>query len=460
MMHASGRSNRFVLAALALMCVGAVACHEDAVAPKVIQTPSGPMRDLGTVIVHVDMKNHRIEVTPVSATTNNLPPGVEARFFGSTSQIEYALTEGPTNTPLGGTDIEYHIRANISNLLDSAIGTNSPHTYPAVPQDTMGIYVYYAIPPYNFQSLAGPCAPSACTVVIDSADGAFPFTSGQPQQYVFWKAILEGGGTNAQVPGPFETNQTGTPGAGYFRHMAFHTHGNMTDFSFGLSVAAAWVDPQEARWKVSYVGDSLPTRLSLDDLRSEPDWRRLGTTGATTITPANCTPNTGACNLTLVGTAGDTLIFFRSDSLRASQSGYMAATLSLSTLTGAQPGVFMGLKDPVKLVQMGISTSTTGFTDSLGILLPAYSFPTVLGRTSYRIAKFTNVSAAIYSPAVSTTPLMTIPYASLPPAPVRGSGPPNYDRFFFFGNLTASAGATAATSLWSNVNYEIGAAAP
>ncbi|MEP7086827.1 MAG: hypothetical protein ABI884_05790 [Gemmatimonadota bacterium] len=459
MTHASVRSNRFVLAALALMCAGAVACHQDALGPKTIDTPSGPMRDLGTVIIDVDLKHHRWSARPAGGV-GNLPPGVSAAFYGAPPKIEYSLTEGPF-TDLGGGDIEYNIHANISNLLDWAIGTNSIHAYPAEPQDTMGVYVYFAIQPYNIKKLGSPCPAGQCTVTIDSADGQYPFIGPGTQKYVFWKTILEPGGTNAQRPGPFETNQSGlTGGINYFRRMSFRTTGNVSDFSFGLSIAAPWVEPNESRWKVFYLADSLPNRVSLDDLRSEPDWRRLGTTGSATITPAACAPNTGACTLSLAGTAGDTLIYYRSDSLRANQSGYMAATLSLSTLTGAQPGVFMGMKDPVKLVQLGISTGTTGFTDSLGILVPGYTFATVLGRSSYRIAKFTTDSAAIYSPAGSTTPLMKIPYASLPPAPVRGSGPPNYDRFFFFGNVTASVGSTSATSLWSNVNYEIGAAAP
>lgn len=456
----SGHSNRFVLASLALLLAGVAGCHDaESTAPKTVPTPSGPMRDLGTVLVHVDMKHHRITTEPLSSNVATAP-GVSARFFGTPTQIEYALAE-QNFTDLGSGNIEYNIHAGFANLLTFAIGTNSPHTYPSFPQDTMGVYVYFALLPGNITNLGGPCVSPACTVTVDSADGFYPFTSGTPQPYVFWKSILEGGGTNAQVPGPFETDQHTLPGGiNYYRRMSFRTHGNVTNFDFGIAMAAAWVDPNENRWKVSYLGDSIPTRTSLDVLHSDPDWRRLGTTGAVSITPAACAPVTGACNLTLVGTAGDTLIFYRSDSLRASQNGYIAATLSLSTLTGAEPGVFLGLKDPTKLAQLGISTSLTGFTDSTGTLLPLYSFPTVLGRTSYRVTKYGTDSASIFSPACCGVALMTIPYSALPPAPVRGSGPPNYDRFFFFGNITASVTSTAATSLWTTVNYEIGAAAP
>jgi hypothetical protein len=461
MMHVSGRWNRFVLATAALACVGAFGCRDAETSPKIIQTPSGPMRDLGTVIVDVDVKRGIVTVHPVSGSVD-LPPGVDAKYFGNDHEIQYRFSGVPQGTYPNG-DVDFNLHANFDNLLNFQIGTNSPYTYPNFPQDTMGVYVYFTIPPYQLTTLGGPCAPPTCRVDVDSADGTYPFTNGIPQPYHYWKTILEGGGTNGQTPGPFQTNQSTLPGAGhinYFRPFSFRTSPNVSTFRFSISMAAAWVDPQESRWKVFYVGDSIPTRDSLQALHSEPDWRRLGTTGSVSITPAACAPNTGACKLTLLATAGDSIMFYRSDSLRASQNGYIAATLSPSAMTGAEPGVFLGLKDPVKLVELGISTTLTGFTDSTGTLLPATTFLTDLGRTSYRVAKYGTDSASIFSPANSTAAIKTVLYSALPPAPVRGSGPPNYDRFFFFGNMTASAASTAATSLWSNVNYEIGAAEP
>jgi hypothetical protein len=76
------------------------------------------------------------------------------------------------------------------------------------------------------------------------------------------------------------------------------------------------------------------------------------------------------------------------------------------------------------------------------------------------VSKVGTTSAAIYSPANSTVPLVTIPYSSLTAAPARGGNPSDYDHFFFFGNVTQPLTSPDATSLWSNVNYEIGAAAP
>ncbi|MBA2685320.1 MAG: hypothetical protein H0U66_12605 [Gemmatimonadaceae bacterium] len=463
MTHASGRSNRFVLAALALMCVGAVACHDaESTAPKTVPTPQGPMLSVGTVMVHVDMKHHRITTSPISGSPM-LAPGVSGRFFGApTTEIEYALSEQPF-TDLGATDIEYNIHAGFSNLLDFAIGTNSPHTYPSFPQDTMGVYMYFIIAPANITSLSGPCSPPTCTVTIDSVDGAYPFSSTTPQPYVFFKTILETGGLNAQRPGPFKTDQSAIGGINYFRTMSFHTHGNVTDFTFGLSMAAAWVEPRENRWKVFYIADSLPNRTAFPNLRSEPDWRVLGTGGGvSTIQPANCTFGSG-CKLRLVSTTAsaspETLLYYRSDSLRASQSAYIAATTT-SSIASASPSIFLGLKDPDKLVQMGISTTLTGFTDSTGAFIPGSTVATNLGRTSYRVSKTGTTNASIFSPANSAVPLKTISYTSLPAAPGRGVNPGDYDRFFFFGNVTQPTTAADATSLWTDVNYEIGVAGP
>jgi hypothetical protein len=450
-MYRSTFLNR-LLSSLAA-CISLAACRDAATSPQ--HEPVPQFRNLGTVIVDVDLERGVVTVHPLDANPS-VARGVSAHFYGTTSQILHSLTS-LTKTPIGADGAEYHLQDRLTNLLGFAIGTNSPHTAPAFPQDTMGVFVYYSLPPYNFTSSGAPCP--ACTVSIDSADGAYPFTTVAAQPYVFFKTILEGNGPSDPLS---TTNQSASGGIDYFRTLHFRTSGSVTNFTFGLSVSAAWVDQNDSRWKVAYVADSVPTRSSLQHLISEPDWRRLGSTGAITITPAACVP--GSCLLTLVSTTTatgeDTLVFYRSDSLRASQSGYIAATLNLSTLTGAQPGVFLGLQDPARLAQVGISTLLTGFCDSTGTLLPEFSVATVLGRTTYRVAKYGTDSASIFSPAGSSVALVTIPYVSLPIAPPRQPGATGYDRFFFFGNLTRTVAATAATSLWANVSYEIGVSAP
>jgi hypothetical protein len=61
----------------------------------------------------------------------------------------------------------------------------------------------------------------------------------------------------------------------------------------------------------------------------------------------------------------------------------------------------------------------------------------------------------VYAPPDSVASVVRISYASLPAAPAKVL----FNRFFFFGNLTRSS-ANTASSLWTSVNYEVGAHAP
>jgi hypothetical protein len=241
-------------------------------------------------------------------------------------------------------------------------------------------------------------------------------------------------------------------------------------FSFGIAMMAPWVDPNESRWPVHYIADSLPNRanstLNLDaqKLRSEPDWRVLGSGGgAASIQAPLCVAETNTCQLRIVSTVAvaqpETLMYYRSDSLRASQDGYIAATMS-TPVTSDSASIFLGLMDPDKLLQLGISATVAGFTDSVGAFIPGATVSTTLASSSWRVSKFGTSSAQLFSPASSSVPLLTIPYASLPTAPMRPDPSVDYDRFFFFGNWTRPGAASSATSLWSNVNYEIGATGP
>jgi hypothetical protein len=458
MTHATNRIRKLALGSIALLAAGLGACHEDTVAPRTIPTPSGPMGDLGTYIVHVDVKHQTVDVHPAGQMVQT-PSGVDAQIYGAVGQIRHVFFLHSA-TPIGGTGAEYHLSEDLKNLLPFAIGTNSPHTFPTFPQDTMGVYVFLSIPVFNIRNISGACV-SGCSVVMDSADGAYPFSSPTPQPYMYWKTILESPSAAADSARAF-TDQTSLGGTHvhYFRNYNFLTTGSVTDFSFGLSVSAAWVDPNDNRWKVFYAGDSLPNRIGTDlqHLQSEPDWRVLGTGGGTaTIQPPACVANTGACQLQIVSGAPtigakDTLMYFRSDSVRASQSAYIQATMSTSLLGDpTKPSVFLGLKDPAKLVQMGISTTRTGFTDSTGAFVGT-TIPTDLSRTIYRVSKFGTDSAGLYT---NNSILLVVPYSALPAAPpLVGS-----DRFFFFGNITQTL-SVASTSLWSNVNYEIGSAFP
>jgi len=467
---------RFVLGLLACAAIGA--CHEEATSPRNHPIPIDQMHNLGTVIVDVDVKSGKTTQHALASSVEP-PPGVSARFFGSALQIEYLFSGQPQG--FASTDsVVFNLHGGVSNLMDFAIGTPSPHTWPAFPQDTIGIYVYYVFLPYNITYAANgedppvACPPGMCTVTVDSADGVYPFTGGAPQPYQYFKTILEGGGTNAGSPGAFETQQLGLfPGAiNYVRPFSFRTHAPagmlVRTFSFGISMMAPWVAPNESRWPVHYIADSLPNRVDLQNLRSEPDWRVLGSGGGTaTIQLPGCEAGTNSCQLQIVSTPAtftpETLLYYRSDSLQTTQDGYISATMS-TPVASDSASIFLGLMDSTKLVQLGISATEAGFTDSLGAFIPGSTVSTTLASSSWRVAKFGETSAAIYSPASSTTPLLTIPYASLPAAPKRAdpsaNPPTHYDRFFFFGNMTRPGAASAGTSLWSNVNYEIGATEP
>src|SRR5256885_13538156 len=105
-MYAFGRLNRFMLGSLAVTCAALLGCRgEQSTAPHMVPTPSGMMHDLGTVIVDVDLVHHTIKTHPVTSA-QRLPPGVSARFFGTKTQIEYALSEGPFNDFGGGPNIQ------------------------------------------------------------------------------------------------------------------------------------------------------------------------------------------------------------------------------------------------------------------------------------------------------------------------------------------------------------------
>lgn len=470
-MHGNGRLYRFVLGLVACLAIGA--CTEDSTGPGNHQIPIGQLQNLGTVIVDVDAQSGTVKMHPLGESVEP-PPGVSARFFGDVTQIRYFFAAQPHGSPAGA--VEFNLHGGFSNLLNFAIGTNTAHLWPLFPQDTIGVYVYYTFLPYNITSspAAGgdttPCP--LCTVAVDSADGVYPFTPpGAAQPYQYFKTILEGGGPSATDSGIFSTHQFGVfPGAiNYTRPFSFRATAPagqvVRTFSFGISMMAPWVEPNEARWPVHYIADSLPNRVTLQKLRSEPDWRVLGTGGgAATIQPPGCAAGTNTCQLRIISTPAppvqaETLMYYRSDSLRATQDGYIAATMTRPA-TSDSASIFLGLMDPDKLVQLGISATVAGFTDSTGAFIPGFTASTSTAGSSWRVSKIGNTSAAIFSPASNTTPFVTIPYASLPAAPRRVDPDVPYDRFFFFGNWTRPGSASTATSLWSSVNYEIGASAP
>lgn len=467
MTHAPGRFPRFALASLALVCAGAVGCH-DASAPHQPMPPVDQMANLGTVIVEVDMVHGTVQTHPLGQSVTP-PKGVSAEFYGLPGQINYTFGPGPvspvTLAPSG--DKLFILRARIENKLTFSVGTHVAHASAAFPADTMGLFVYLSTPPFLISGI-GPCA--GCTVTVDSVDGHAHFTDVN-QPYWYWRTILEPTDGVAHTGRDFTDQIVGvnavTGGIDYYRDFVFHTSPAVTNFSFGISASAAWVagNGTETHWIVSYLADSMPNRIgsgalsSATDLRSEPDWRFLGTAGAvtdTSITGTGCPSGTSCLRITsaLRPTAADTGSFFyyRSDSLGGTQDGFITATVS-TTAPAAIPTVFLGLQDNVKRAVVAMSGTQAGFIDATGAFLGTPFNPS--GMTSFRVAKHGNTDVSVYSPASSTTALTTVLYASLPPANPQVL---QYKLFFLFGNH--STNTTASTSLWSNVVYGIGSSGP
>jgi len=423
--------------------------------------PPDPAASLGTVIVEVNLRTRQVTTHP--ATSDRAPENVNLSLFGGTGTVSH-LFELTGNAPSAGNT--YILRDHLENVFNYAIGTNVAHVLGALPKDTMGVFVFLSIPPF---AIVG-CTPGpSCQVNADSGyDGAFQFTGSTPQPYMYFKTILEpsDGVAHRGLDYTDQSAANGGTGIDYFRSFAFRASPAITDFRFGVAVSAAKVKPNDSRWKLTYVGDSLPTRVgtSLADLRSEPDWRVNGNGGAvgdTSIVTTGCAGGASRC-LRIRSTtpsllaSPDSISFFRSDSVGSADSAYIAASLavsSLPSLNGA-PSIFLGMQDRTKLISFGIAQNSVGLCDASNSFVSGGSVtkdPTTV--SSWRIAKFAADSVVVYG---NGTRLLKLAYASLPAAPASASPNP----YFWFGNRVSwnlLFNPTNVTSLWSSVVYEIGA---
>ena len=338
----TGRRQCEVLALLALFCASMTSCRNDAIAPRGGVPPIDQMTNLGTTIVDVNLKTGEVVTHPLESAATTAK-GVDARFFGAPGTISHTFTLRGGAPTAGNT---FTLDDHIENAFSFPIGTHLPHATGVFPEDTMGVYVYMAVLP----TVTAGCTPSAtCSVAADSGeDGAFPFTTPTPQPYMFFKTILEAtdGVAHKGLDFTDQSPANGGTGINYFRSFSFRANPGVTNFKFGVSVSAAVVKPNEARWKVTYIGDSLPNRVgaTLTDLRSEPDWRRAANAGAvidTSIIATGCpaggttkclrissvTPSSGAL-------ADDSLFYYRSDSVGTTDNAYISAAV---TVTGNKP---------------------------------------------------------------------------------------------------------------------------
>ncbi len=453
----SGRTP-FIVAALALSIATLAACRDESTSPMILPSPD-PTASLGTYIVDVNLRTRR--VTSYPAASARVPDGVDLSLFGGTGTVSHFF-ELMGSAPTAGNT--YILRDHLENVFGYSIGTNVAHLPGAFPKDTMGIFVFLSIQPFGIVG----CTPGpTCQVSADSGyDGAFQFTGSSPQQYMYFKTILEpsDGTAHRGLDYTDQSAANGGTGIDYYRSFAFRASPAVTDFRFGVAVSAAKVKPNDSRWKVTYVGDSLPMRAgaSLTDLRSEPDWRVSGNAGAvgdTSIVTTGCAGGVARC-LRIQSTTPslfatfDSISFSRRDSVGASDSAYIAAAMTVSKLPSlnSAPSVFLGLQDRTKLISFGIAENSVGLCDASNAFLLGGSVtkdPTTV--SNWRVSKFASDSVVVYANGAR---LLKQAYTSLPAAPAATSTP-----YFWFGNRVSLNlfNPTNVTSLWSSVVYEIGA---
>jgi hypothetical protein len=459
----TGRRQCEALALLAFFCVSMSACRSDAVAPRGGVPPIDQMTNLGTTIVDVNLKTGEVTTHPLESGASTAK-GVDARFFGAPNTITHVFTlEGGAPSASHVFTLDDHIE----NAFSFPIGTHLPHATGVFPEDTMGVYVFVSIAP----TVTAGCTPGPGCTVVDSGDGSFPFTSGTLQPYMFFKTILEAadGTPHHGLDFTDQSPANGGTGINYFRSLAFHATSGVTNFKFGVSASAAAVKPNDVRWKVTYVADSLPNRVGtgLTDLRSEPDWRVHASATAvtdTSIQTSGCTTGFSRCFQIISHTPAssgitDSISYFRSDSLGTTDSAFIAADVVMANLTPNVPSIFLGMQDRARGMLLGFSSNKVGFCDASGNYLSgaAAAMAFTGTSTSWRISKFGADSVVVYN---GGTKVFNLAYANLPTA----TGVPTPTAFFSFGNrpLFKNGGAnpTAVTSKWSDVVYEIGATIP
>jgi len=425
-----GWSEAVRVGAAVMLTLGAVACSDrvDVSAPDVPVVPVAQPNVLGTVEGQVDA-NGKVTFRPVGSASARLGPGVSASVYG-TQGVNVLLYATPTVITTVGLNTTWTFNVGIQNLLAYPIGASQAGP---VPSDTLGLYVAIISGP---TATTGDCI--ACVVSFHQA-GTGTFTAAR-QPYVYWhdRLTAHGGGkdtTTVRLPFTFTASKS------------------LTGFRFTMIVGAAWPPPQQTVWSAYYnaATDSQP------DLHGKPPWKRTfmafpgGTAGS---------ESWGSGALTLSGSGGQNIYFYRADSLAAATPAVIEANMQVSGngMRQTLPEVVFGLADDArKLAMVGLSQNRVGFVRFAPSFLPTWGFiSTSLSAPAspssphtYQLRKFGADSVVLYVDGVHT---LATTYASLPQAPLLL--PITSTAIFGTGSISQKA-----HSDWFHVTYTIGALA-
>ena len=190
-MHAPGRFNWFLTRRARDSRLGTCRIAATTISrPRSIQTPSGPMANMGTMMVNVNLKTGKITTTPVTSGSLQIPSGMSAKVYGS---FPSDRTQVPARGRRTASAIAYILRDHVENLQPFPIGTHVPHA--------LGVFAAghdgHLRVPHDRSGCDGGMhpGPGSCDVALDSAfDGRYPFVqddNNPNQQYMFFKTILE-----------------------------------------------------------------------------------------------------------------------------------------------------------------------------------------------------------------------------------------------------------------------------
>jgi hypothetical protein len=312
----------------------------------------------------------------------------------------------------------------VRNLLAFPIGDEQAGP---TPTDTMGIHVFVSSGP-TVTGTSSSCSP-ACSVTVLNEHGTLAFSAAN-QPYWHWNERLGAAG------GGNDTTRVR-------RTWTFEADTQVTAFQFEVLLSAAWANPNETRWKMTYEGDSIP------DLNAEPRWTRNAQGAAGTFTLNSPSPGIIRIN----AAAGARVAFLQHDSLSSGTSAWIEARFQTNINT-TQPEISFGIDDDVRFIGVGANGAQVGFLTATFVFLGAPVTVNTSVLHTYQIRKFgadsaqlwmdgTRIASRLYT-AFSTS-ITQLPY------------------FFHFGGVGTGfppASTAGNSSSWDHVMYEIGSPQP